>query len=63
MQTLSPAINFGYVIDDMPIESISNNASETSDSNGGRRHQRSASEKLHHRDLFFLLYGESTDGA
>eukprot|EP00978_Attheya_sp_CCMP212_P013157 scaffold32952_cov31-Attheya_sp.AAC.1 len=56
MQTLSPAINFGHVIDDIPIESISNNASERSDSNGGRRHQLSASEKLRHRDLFFLLY-------
>eukprot|EP00978_Attheya_sp_CCMP212_P026384 scaffold86637_cov56-Attheya_sp.AAC.1 len=63
MQTFSPAINFGHVIDDMPIESISNNTSERSYSNGGRRHQRSASEKLRHRDLFFLLYGESPDGA
>eukprot|EP00978_Attheya_sp_CCMP212_P008786 scaffold20671_cov49-Attheya_sp.AAC.2 len=63
MQTLSPAINFGYVIDDMTIERISNNASERPDSNGGRRHQRSASKKLRHRDLFFLLYSESHDRA
>eukprot|EP00978_Attheya_sp_CCMP212_P027293 scaffold91415_cov61-Attheya_sp.AAC.6 len=62
MQTLSPTIAFGYVINDMTIESISNNVSERSDSNG-RRHQCSASNKLHHRDLFFLLYGESRDGA
>eukprot|EP00978_Attheya_sp_CCMP212_P008787 scaffold20671_cov49-Attheya_sp.AAC.3 len=64
MQTLSPAITFDYDIDDMTIESISNNATERSDSNGGRRHQRAASEKLRHRDLFFLLYyGESRNGA
>jgi hypothetical protein len=63
MQTLSPAITFRYAIDDMTIESISNNAHEASGSNGGRRHQHSASEKLRHRDLFFLLHGESRDRA
>eukprot|EP00978_Attheya_sp_CCMP212_P024101 scaffold75224_cov26-Attheya_sp.AAC.1 len=63
MQTLPPAITFGYVIDDMTIKTISKNAHERNDGNGGRRHQHSASEKLCHRDLVFLLYGESCDGA
>eukprot|EP00978_Attheya_sp_CCMP212_P045528 scaffold349877_cov27-Attheya_sp.AAC.1 len=63
MQTLSPLITFGYVIDDMTIKSISKNSHERNHSNGGRCHQRSASEKLRHHDLFFLLYSESCDGA
>eukprot|EP00978_Attheya_sp_CCMP212_P009164 scaffold21618_cov63-Attheya_sp.AAC.6 len=42
MQTLSAVSIFGYVIDDMTIQSISKNSHGRNNSNGGRRSNASA---------------------